>query len=228
MDNEIPDFYAASMAFGLNWRALSKRPKNSCMASAGTMHVGKSVTQKGVVKVPKTDAGWRIVAIGPEPVAHLERWKERQAAELAKICVEQTEDTPIVCTSIGGRARVDNFETWWEKWRAEHGFEDLKFHELRHTQATQLLANGVDIKTVQTRMGHAIPSITLAWYAHAIPGNDQAAAVMLDDLFASKDGGDQGENRVPSPVPAGEKEGPKEVVGEKKDSEKSSVGKEER
>jgi len=46
------------------------------------------------------------------------------------------------------------------------------------------LANKVDVKTVQTRLGHASPAITLAWYAHAIPGNDHEAAQMLGSLFA--------------------------------------------
>jgi integrase len=169
---------------------------------SGTIRVGKSLTQKGVVKVPKTEAGWRNLAIGPEPAAHLARWKGRQAEELAKICVKQTEATPVVCTGIGGRTRVDNFEGWWAAWREEHGFPGLKFHELRHTQATQLLANGVDVKTVQTRMGHASPSITLAWYAHAIPGKDHEAAAMLDDLFASKGDETQERGHVPSPVPS--------------------------
>lgn len=36
MDSGVADFYAASMASGSAWRALSKRSKNSCMASAGT------------------------------------------------------------------------------------------------------------------------------------------------------------------------------------------------
>lgn len=49
-----------------------------------------------------------------------------------------------------------------------------------------LLANGVDVKTVQTRLGHASASITLDWYAHAIPQNDHAAATMLGNLLNSK------------------------------------------
>jgi len=47
-----------------------------------------------------------------------------------------------------------------------------------------LLANGVDVKTVQTRLGHANPSITLGWYAHAIPENDHDAADMFGSLFS--------------------------------------------
>lgn len=192
---------------------------------AGTIRVGKSLTQRGVVKVPKTDAGWRNMAIGPEPTAHLARWKERQAAELAKICIDQTPKTPVVCSSIGGLFGVDNFESWWAGWRKEHGFEGLKFHELRHTQATQLLANGVDVKTVQNRMGHASPSITLAWYAHAIPSKDQEAAAMLDDLFAANVTNDldeaQGGGHVPSAVPSAKSPEPKEVAGEREIPEES-------
>ena len=46
-----------------------------------------------------------------------------------------------------------------------------------------LLSNGVDIKTVQTRLGHSNPTITLSWYAHAIPENDHDAAQMLGNIL---------------------------------------------
>ena len=49
-----------------------------------------------------------------------------------------------------------------------------------------LLSNGVDIKTVQTRLGHSNPTITLSRYAHAIPENDHAAAAMLGNLLNSR------------------------------------------
>ncbi|MEG1827083.1 tyrosine-type recombinase/integrase [Gordonibacter sp.] len=84
------------------------------------------------------------------------------------------------------RATVRGFQRWWRPWRTERGFEGLKFHELRHTQATQLLANGVDVKTVQNRLGHSDASLTLNWYAHAVPENDKKAADLVGNLFASK------------------------------------------
>lgn len=54
----------------------------------------------------------------------------------------------------------------------------------RHTQAAQLIANGVDIKTVQNRLGHASPTLTMSFYAHALPENDRQAAVLIDNLFS--------------------------------------------
>ena len=150
-----------------------------------TIRVCQSITYQRKVKTPKTQAGIRTLAIDATTASHLATWKERQAAELAKIGVEQTGKTPVCCSDTGGWYRIDNFEHWWGVWRKEHGFEGLKFHELRHTQATQLLANGVDVKTVQTRLGHANASITLGWYAHAIPEKDHEAADLLGNLLAS-------------------------------------------
>lgn len=49
-------------------------------------------------------------------------------------------------------------------------------HELRHTNATQLLWGGVDFKTVQARLGHASPATTLRIYAAAMPDTDRATA----------------------------------------------------
>lgn len=140
-----------------------------------TIRVCQSITYQRKVKTPKTQAGIRTLAM----------WKARQATELARIGVKQTERTPVCCSDTGGWYRIDNFERWWGVWRKEHGFEGLKFHELRHTQATQLLANGVDVKTVQTRLGHANASITLGWYAHAIPEKDHEAADLLGNLLTS-------------------------------------------
>lgn len=79
----------------------------------GTIHVGHNVTYQDVVKTPKTDSGVRTIAIDPTTVEHLSMWKDRQAEELAKICVKQTDETPVCCSSTGGRIRIDNFSHWW-------------------------------------------------------------------------------------------------------------------
>ncbi|WP_418924434.1 tyrosine-type recombinase/integrase [Ellagibacter isourolithinifaciens] len=57
----------------------------------------------------------------------------------------------------------------------------------------ELLANGVDVKTVQTRLGHANASITLNWYAHAVPENDQRATQLIGDPLSSNSQSDASE-----------------------------------
>ncbi len=54
------------------------------------------------------------------------------------------------------------------------------FHALRHSHASHLLRDGVDVKEVIARLGHARAGFTLNTYAHWLPGQDQEAARRVD------------------------------------------------
>ncbi len=60
----------------------------------------------------------------------------------------------------------------------------FRFHDLRHLSATELIAAGVDVRTVAGRLGHADPTVTLRVYAHAAQERDRAAAELLGNRFA--------------------------------------------
>lgn len=60
----------------------------------------------------------------------------------------------------------------------------IRLHDLRHTSATLLLANGTDIETVSKRLGHSRASITLDVYGHAMKKCDKTASDTLERLFA--------------------------------------------
>ena len=66
-------------------------------------------------------------------------------------------------------------------------YRGLVPHALRHTQATLLIGNGLDIKSVQARLGHASASTTMGIYAHAIEANDRKAADAFDALTLPSD-----------------------------------------
>ena len=152
-------------------------------SGAPFIRVVQSITTAGEVKAPKSAAGIRTISIDAATASRLSRWRDYQRAELARLGMEQDAETPVCCSCTGGYMDLHNFERWWKGFRDAHGFEGLRFHELRHTQATQLLANGVDVKTVQTRLGHASASLTLDQYAHALPANDRRAAELLGDVL---------------------------------------------
>jgi integrase len=57
------------------------------------------------------------------------------------------------------------------------------FHDLRRLNATTLVVGGVDVKTVQVRLGHADPRRTLAIYASAPAIADRAVAGVLGQQF---------------------------------------------
>lgn len=56
-----------------------------------------------------------------------------------------------------------------------------RFHSLRHTHASWLIANGCDIKTVSERLGHSDVAVTLKVYGHLMPGRDAAAAQVFEE-----------------------------------------------
>ena len=97
-----------------------------------------------------------------------------------------TPDTPVVANTVGDHANPGDFTMWWIGVREEAGFPRLRFHDLRHTQATLLIGNGVDIKTVQGRLGHSKAATTLDIYAGALPENDRKAAELLRTIITEQ------------------------------------------
>ena len=66
------------------------------------------------------------------------------------------------------------------------GLPNIRFHDLRHTCATLLLARGVHPKVVADVLGHASVTITLDTYSHVIPGLGDAAAGAMDDALGGQ------------------------------------------
>jgi integrase len=70
-----------------------------------------------------------------------------------------------------------------------------KFHALRHTHASTLLARGRSIRAVSERLGHSSAELTLRVYAHLMPGDGKETARVLDAMF----GGYQNPKGTPKP-----------------------------
>lgn len=65
----------------------------------------------------------------------------------------------------------------------EHGFKKMRFHDLRHTYASLLLESGVNIKVIQSRLGHTSVSFTLDTYSHVDLSSQTSSATVLDYLI---------------------------------------------
>lgn len=169
---------------GLCWDAVS--------LPGGTLEVKQALTSSGHIKEPKSASGHRVIALDPSTISYLHQWRVFQSKQFSKIGISTSEQTPVCCSNVCGFINVSNFESWWRKWADAQGFGGLKFHELRHTQATQLLAAGMDVKTVQSRLGHASASLTLDLYAHALPERDREAANVMARLATEKEQREKG------------------------------------
>jgi integrase len=59
----------------------------------------------------------------------------------------------------------------------------IRFHDLRHTAATLLLAQGVDPRTIMETLGHSQISLTLNTYSHVLPALQEEAAAKMDAIL---------------------------------------------
>jgi integrase len=79
--------------------------------------------------------------------------------------------------------RPDSVTRRFNSLRDELDLGHIRLHDLRHYVATRLIANGVDIRTVATRLGHASPTTTLNTYSHFVTEADRDAANLLASLL---------------------------------------------
>lgn len=65
----------------------------------------------------------------------------------------------------------------------KHGFSQNRWHDLRHTAATLMFANGADVSTVQHAMGHNSPNTTMNIYVHNLDQCNKRAASIMSNIL---------------------------------------------
>lgn len=132
------------------------------------------------VKEPKSAAGRRAVVLEDLGAGALESRRRKAIAEGMS-----PEVVPIVFpNSDGGYLRGSNFDRRvWHPIRESAKLPGtVKFHDLRHTQASLLLATGAHPKVVQERLGHSDCTLTLKTYSHLLSGLQADAVGRLSAL----------------------------------------------
>jgi len=140
----------------------------------------------------------RVVSLDPETLAHLEAHQGAQTMECERLG-DQWEDHGLVfCRGerwiradalAGGALDPERISEAFQRRVQTSGLPRIRLHDLRHTWATLALQNGVHVKVVQERLGHASATITLDIYSHVTEGMDRDAANTVAALFGATDGG---------------------------------------
>jgi integrase len=142
-----------------------------------TLRVEESLSEvrgEFVFKSPKSSASRRSVSV-PSFVVD----------ELAQHLAQHADGSGLLFSApSGGPIRRTNFRrrVWLPAVRASVG-EPCTFHDLRHTHAALLIAQGEHPKVIQERLGHASIKTTLDTYGHLFDGLDEAAAERLDAFW---------------------------------------------
>lgn len=85
----------------------------------------------------------------------------------------------------GGHMHTDTPTKWFPKFIKRHNLPHITFHGLRHTSATLLIHQGVNIRSVSGRLGHSRTSTTMDIYAHALKSADETAADIMEDILVN-------------------------------------------
>ena len=134
---------------------------------------------------PKTSSGRRMITLSAAASTALRLHRLRQSEE--RLAAKSWEDLDLVFTNRQGRPieRPNLMRRSFFPALVRAGIPRLRFHDLRHTAATLLLAGGIHAKVVQEMLGHSSVAITLDIYSHTTPNLQAEAAEKMDTILAA-------------------------------------------
>ena len=151
---------------------------------------GQVAVRRGVVAAgyevhegePKSGRA-RTVALDPEMVAVFHRHRARQLRGPDGGWRSLDRHARALFTDeLGGAIHPQSVSGAFDRAVKRSGLPRMRFHDLRHTHASLLLATLVYPKVVQERLGHSSITITLDLYSHVAPGMQEEAAERLGSI----------------------------------------------
>ena len=164
-------------ACGLKWSDINWRKR--------TIHVQRGVVklshQESITKDPKTTSGDRMVYLSKEMCQLLKAWRKECEWDRQQTANETVSEDDYLFRQPNGKPMNPCTFTYRFKLilKANNLPLDLNVHSLRHTNASLLISQGVDVRTVASLLGHAQASTTLDIYAHAFDKNKRKAQEKL-------------------------------------------------
>ena len=134
-------------------------------------------------KVPKTESSIREIAIPEFIISLLEEyklWYEEQKSIYGKLW---TDSDRLFVQADGKPMHPSTISKWFVKYVGQIGLPVINFHGLRHTNASLLVAQNIDIAVISARLGHAQISTTLDFYVHPLLSHNRKAGYALENLL---------------------------------------------
>lgn len=155
-----------------------------------TIEINKStqyLPEKGIFdKAPKTESSNRIVPIPNYITNVLLEYKDWYDEQRELYGDKWIDSNKLFVQSNGKPMHPDTLGKWYKSYIESLGLPVVKLHGIRHTNATLLISQNVDIATVSARLGHASINTTIKYYVHSLQKNMRKAAYVLQDLLINK------------------------------------------
>lgn len=164
---------------GLRWSDLDWGTRRLSI-SRTLQNVGGKPVEFGV----KTRTSRRCVDLDHQTLRILEDWRRRLRCDGLPSGPEDW----MFCNIAGRFLNPESLSQLFDRVLRRSGLPLIRFHDLRHTHASLLVADGTPIKVVTERLGHAHPAFTIHTYQHLLPGMSAAAAERFASLIADPAG----------------------------------------
>ncbi|GLV56346.1 site-specific integrase [Dictyobacter sp. S3.2.2.5] len=132
---------------------------------------------------PKTDYSKRRIQIPDFVMAEIQKQKVRQAEQRLKAGPGWEARDLVFSNAFGSYFNPRSVSRYFELALKKAGLEHIRFHDLRHSAASILMAMNVHPKVVQELLGHSSISITMNIYSHTDPSLQRQAMDDLDTKF---------------------------------------------
>ena len=185
-----------SELLGLKWSDLD-RERSTLSINRGRVDINYEVFETPDITPQigasrgKTRSARRRIDLDATTVNVLTAWRTWQATERSAAGLEPTEW--MFTDAHGGPIHPQAMSQTFDRLVRRAPVPTIRFHDLRHTHATLLIAAGVPAKVVAERLGHSRASFTIDSYQHVLPGMQADAAAVFADLIT--DGASTGSSR---------------------------------
>ena len=195
--HRLEALFTLALATGMRRGELLALKWQDINFSAGTLQVRRILTRvptkmpgKGFVEAePKTQKSQRSVVIATFALEALKQHRIHQLETKLKAGPAWEDHDYVFCTSIGAHLIPSNDVLVQLKVLLKKaGLPHIRFHDLRHSAATLLLAEGVHPKVVQELLGHSSISMTMDVYSHVLPSMQQDAISRLNSALGKYEG----------------------------------------
>lgn len=161
----------------LRWRDVN--------LDAGTLQVTATLQQHSLALTePKTVASRRQVLLTKAAIAALRRHRVAQTEERLRLGPAWEDSDLVFANEVGRPVDARNLmRRSFYPLLAKAGLPQVRFHDLRHTAATLMLAQGVHPKIASEMLGHSQVAITLNLYSHVTPTMQRQAVDAMDAIL---------------------------------------------
>ena len=197
---ELPVLVAAFYGFrrgevlGLKWDAIDfERGTISVIRTVTTITVDGKQTEIEQQSA-KTKSSLRTLPLIGSFREYFLQVKEAQKhnKQICGNCYNHEYDGFVFVDELGERMRANYLTSAFPKFLEDHGLRRMRFHDLRHSCASLLLANGVPLKHIQEWLGHSDFTTTANIYAHLDYKSKITSAQAMETGLALPEGGDFG------------------------------------